>query len=97
MALSLAQALLVEMTQSIEVPSHKIGLVMVNKAPSGATFTKDAIAGLLLREIIGIVTPAPDVAFQSGERGIPIVMIDPASLVARQFRNVAEYLAAATV
>jgi CheY-like chemotaxis protein/MinD-like ATPase involved in chromosome partitioning or flagellar assembly len=97
MALSLAQALLVEMTQSLQVPSHKIGLVMVNKAPSGATFTKDAIAGLLLREIIGIVTPAPDLAFQSGERGIPIVMIDPASLVARQFRNVAEYLAAAIV
>ena len=97
MALTLAQSLLVEMTQSLEIPNHKIGLVMVNKAPSGATFTKDAIAGLLLRELIGIVTPAPDVAFQSGERGIPMVMIDPDSLVARQFRNIAEHLAMANV
>jgi pilus assembly protein CpaE len=97
MALTLAQSLLVEMTQSLEIPNHRISLVMVNKAPSGATFTKDAIADLLLRELIGIVTPAPDVAFQSGEHGIPMVMIDPGSLVARQFRNIAEHLAMASV
>jgi pilus assembly protein CpaE len=93
MALTFAQTLLVEMTQSLEIPNHRIGLVMVNKAPSGATFTKDAIVGLLLRELIGIVTPAPDVAFQAGERGIPIVVMEPESLVARQFRNIAEHLA----
>jgi pilus assembly protein CpaE len=97
MALTLAQSLLNEMAKSLEIPTHKTSLVMINKAPSGFSFTKDSITGLLQRELIGIVTPAPDVAFQAGERGIPMVIMEPDSLVARQFRTLAENLAMANV
>jgi pilus assembly protein CpaE len=97
MALTMAQAVLGEMTRTLQMPKHKISLVLINKAASGATFTKDNLAEQLRHELIAIVTPAPDLAFQSGERGIPMVMLEPDSLVARQFRNIAEYLATSFV
>jgi CO dehydrogenase nickel-insertion accessory protein CooC1 len=93
MALTMAQALLGQMTRTLQMPKHKISLVLVNKAASGATFTRDDFEEQLQHELIGVVTPAPDLAFQSGERGIPMAMLQPDSLVARQFRNIAEYLA----
>jgi CheY-like chemotaxis protein/MinD-like ATPase involved in chromosome partitioning or flagellar assembly len=92
MALNLAQVLLNEMSRSLEIPAQKIGLVMVNKAPSGATYTRDNISELLQHNLIAIVTPAPELVFQAGERAIPLVTMQPDSLAARQFRMVAEHL-----
>jgi MinD-like ATPase involved in chromosome partitioning or flagellar assembly len=97
MALTMAQALLSEMARVLQMPRHKTGLVLINKAASGATFTRDILREQLQHELIGIVTPAPELAFQSGERGIPMVMLQPDSLVARQFRSVAEYVVAVSV
>ena len=95
MALDLAQVLLSEMSRLLEIPSHNIGLVMVNKAPSGATYTKDNISELLQHNLIAIVTPAPELAFQAGERRVPLATIQPDSLAVRQLRTVAEYLVSA--
>jgi len=92
-ALTLARSLLGEMTGTLNLPSHKISVAVVNKAPAGATFTKDTLKELLQQEICGIVTPAPDLALQAAERGIPMILMQPDSLVARQFRSIAEYLA----
>jgi len=92
-SLMLAQGLLGELTGSLDLPSHKIGLVMVHKVPGGnATFTKYAIEELLQHDLIGIITPSPDLAFQSSERGMPMILIQPDSVVARQLRDIAEYL-----
>jgi MinD-like ATPase involved in chromosome partitioning or flagellar assembly len=92
-ALTLAQSLLGELTGTLNLPSHRISVVVVNKAAAGATFTKDTLKELLQHEICGIVTPAPELALQSAERGIPMILMQPDSLVARQFRSIAEYLA----
>jgi len=92
-ALTLAQSLLGEMTGRLNLPSHKISVAVVNKAAAGATFTKDTLKELLQHEICGIVTPAPELALQSAERGIPMILMQPDSIVARQFRSIAEYLA----
>jgi len=90
--LALAQALLSALNRSLSLPSYKIGVVMVNKAPSGATFTKDTIREMLKHELIAVITPAPELAYQASERGVPMVVMQPESLVARQFRSVAEFL-----
>jgi len=92
-ALMLAQALLGEMTSSLNLARHRISTVLVNKTRSAATFTKDTIEGLLQHDLVGVVTPAPELAFQSAQQGIPMVMTQPDSLVAQQFRTIAEYLA----
>ena len=94
-SLTLAQALLDGMTQGLKLAGHRIKIVLVNKAPAATTFTKETVEGILQHDIAGVITPAPDLAFQAAERGIPMVMAQPESLVSRQFRTIAEHLAAA--
>ena len=91
-SLQLAQALLDEMTSLLALPRHRISVVMVNKAPSASTFTKEATEGLLQHDLAGVVTPAPELAFQAAESGNPMVLSQPTSLVAQQLRNIADYL-----
>jgi CheY-like chemotaxis protein/MinD-like ATPase involved in chromosome partitioning or flagellar assembly len=92
-ALMLARGMLAELTGSLELAMHKIGLVMLHKVPYGsATFTKYSIEESLQHNLIGIVTPSPDLAFQSSETATPMFLLQPDSVVARQFRDVAEYL-----
>jgi len=92
-ALTLAQALLDEMTLSLNLARYRISLVLINKAHSATTFTKDTIEGLLQHELVGVITPAPELAFQAAEQGTPMEVMQPNSLVAQQFRTLAEYLA----
>jgi DNA-binding response OmpR family regulator len=92
-ALTLTQALLDKMTMSLNLARHKISVVLINRAPSAATFTKATIEGLLQQDLAGVVTPAPELAFQAAEQGTPMVMAQPSSLVAQQIQSIAEYLA----
>jgi len=94
-ALTLAQALLDEMAMSLNVPRHRISVVLINRSPSASTFTRETIEGLLQQDLVGVVVPAPELAFQSSERGIPMVMVQPKSLVAQQYRTIAEHLVSA--
>jgi len=92
-ALMLAQSLLDEMTLSLNLPRYRISVVLINKTPSGTTLTKDAIEGLLQHDLAGAITPGPELAFQAVEQGTPMVVMQPASLVAQQFGTIAEYIA----
>jgi pilus assembly protein CpaE len=92
LSLTLAQALLDEMTTSLNLARHRIVLVLVNKTPSSSSFNKEMIEGLLQHDLAGVVTPAPELAFQAGEQGKPMVMLRPTSLVVQQIRAIAEHL-----
>jgi CheY-like chemotaxis protein len=91
-ALTLAQALLDEITTTVQLPRHRISVVLIHKAHSAATFTKEMIEGLLQHELAGTITPAPELAFQAVEEGIPMETMQSSSLVAQQFRTIADYL-----
>jgi CheY-like chemotaxis protein len=92
-ALVLAQSLLDEMTTSLSFPKHRISVVLVNKAPSASTYTKEAIEGLLQHDLAGVVTPAAELAFQAAETGNPMIVAQPTTLVSQQLRQIAERLA----
>jgi len=92
-ALTLAQALLNELDLSLNVARHRISVVMISRTPAAATFSKDVVEDLLQHDIVGVVPPAPELAFQAVEEGIPMVTMQPNSLVAQQFRTIAEHLA----
>ena len=93
-ALTLAQTLLDEMTSLLNLPRHRISVVLISKAPSASTFTKETIEGLLQHDLGGVITPAPELAFQAAEQGRPMVSSQPTSLVAQQLRNIMERLVA---
>ena len=78
---------------SLGLPSRKVSLVMVHKVPfGGSTFAKHVLEVALQHELIGVVTPAQDLAFQSAERAVPMIVMQPDGVVARQFRSIAEQL-----
>lgn len=91
-SLMLAKSLVTELVESLNIARHRISLVLVNKTASAASFTKDTIEGLLQHELAGVVTPAPELAFQSYENGVPMVMAQPNSLAAQQIQTIADYL-----
>jgi MinD-like ATPase involved in chromosome partitioning or flagellar assembly len=92
-SLTLAEALLNEISTRLSLPHYKVSLVLVNKAPSAASFTKQTIEGLLKRELSGVITPAPELAFQSVEQGTPMVLLQPSSLATQQIQTIANHLA----
>jgi len=91
-SLTLAQSLLSEMIQSLNFASHRIKVILINKAPSGTTFNKNTVEEMLQHDVAGVITPAPDLAFQAAERGVPMVMTQPNSLVAKQFQAFVDLL-----
>ena len=92
-ALTLAQSLLNELTASLNLARDRISVVMVNKAPAAAAVNQELVEGRLQQDLAGVVTPAPGLAFQAAENGTPMVTLQPDSLVAQQFRAIAEHLA----
>lgn len=91
--LLLAQGLLATLDM-LEIGRHRQGVVIVNRAPTSMTPQKSVVEEFLAREIIGVIPPAPELAFQAAERGIPMVMMQAESLVAVQFQQLAQQLAA---
>jgi pilus assembly protein CpaE len=87
MALVLAEKLLAEMNGSLNIAKHRTSLVLVKRNRSATSFTKETIEERLGHNLIGMIPPAPELAFQSANRQSPMVMMDLDSLVVRQYRN----------
>lgn len=92
-ALMLAQVVLNELTMTLNLPMHRISVIMVKKTRSAVALSKHTLEDLLQHDIADIVPPAPELAFQAAEKGVPMVVMQPDSLVARQFGTIAEHLA----
>jgi len=90
-SLLLAQELLAAL-DNLEVGRHRQGIVLINRAPASTTPTKDTVEGFLQREIAVVIPPAPELAFQSAERGTPMVIMQPESLIAVQFHQLAQHI-----
>lgn len=92
-SLALVRTLLAEMGGPLNLAGHRISVVLINRAPSANSFSKEMAEGLLQQDVAGLIPPAVELAFQSAEQGVPMVTVQPASLAAEQFRDFAEYLA----
>ncbi|MBC7225998.1 MAG: response regulator [Thermoflexales bacterium] len=91
-SLLLTQALLAAL-DALEVGRHRQGVVLINRAPTSTTPSKDTVEEFLQREIVVVIPPAPELAFQSAEQGTPMVIMQPESLVAVQFHHLAQHIA----
>jgi pilus assembly protein CpaE len=91
-SLALAEKLLDEMNQSLNIPMHKIGLVLISRSRSAASFTRDTIEERLKHRLLGLIPPAPELAFQSASQETPMIMLHLDSFVVRQYRTIAEDL-----
>jgi pilus assembly protein CpaE len=91
-ALSMAERLLNRMNQSLNIPTHKAGLVLISRSRSAVSFTKDAIEKRLAHSLVGLIPPAPELAFNSATQEMPMVMLHLDSFVVRQYKALAEDL-----
>lgn len=92
MSLALAQNLLEEMNQTLNIPRHKVSVVSINRSRSAATLTKEDIEEMLGYDLVGVIPPAPELAFKSVDQHKPMVVLDLDGFAARQYRAIAEYL-----
>ncbi len=91
-ALALAQAILSDLG-TMDVLRDRIGIVLFNRAPSATSVSKTTIEKLL-GDVITVIPPAPELAFQAAEVGVPMVQFQPDSLASSQIRDLAKYLLA---
>lgn len=91
-ALALARDLLHEIEQ-VGFQHNRINVVLVNRAQSSLQIPWQEAEQILNHEMTAIISPAPELAFQAAEAGLPIVLFQPSSIVANQFSKLAEEIA----
>ncbi len=81
-----------ELIQEIEAEggSGRLNLVVVNRTQSSLQTPWHEVETSLGRDIKAIISAAPELAFQSAQSGMPIVQIQPNSIVAGQFVKLAD-------
>jgi pilus assembly protein CpaE len=90
-AVMLAQATIARVEKAGLGPD-KIVAAVVNRSPSASTLSKGTLEGLLGRDIVAVIPPVPEVAFQASEQGAPIIMVQPGNIVSDQFRELARFV-----
>jgi len=90
-SITLAQAMMARLA-AMNVLRERIGLVLFNRSPSAASLTKTTIEGLM-GEVVSVIPPAPELAFQAAEMGAPLYSMQPGSILAGQIRDLARLVA----
>ncbi|WP_119072902.1 response regulator [Aggregatilinea lenta] len=91
--LTMANDLLHELDQ-IGISETRISIVLINRAQSSLAVPWQEAEKLLNHPMTAIISPAPEVAFQAAEAGMPIVLFQPNAIVASQFTKLAEEISA---
>ena len=86
-ALNLAEEML-DGLEEINIGRHKIGLVIIYRAPAATAASRKTIEEKFNQDMLGSIPPVPDQAIESWERGQPLVLTQTQSLVAQQVRMI---------
>ena len=90
-AVSLMQALLAQL-EKVGIGPDMVVAVIVNHSASAASLSKGTIEGLLGRDVVIVIPPAPEVAFQASDQGTPIILVQPGNIVSDQYRELARHI-----
>lgn len=92
-ALNMARELLKEL-DSVGVGKGRTNVILVNRAQTTLQVPWQEAEQILSHEMLAIISPAPELAFQAAEAGFPIVLFQPTSIVATQMNKLSDELAA---
>lgn len=90
-SVSLMQALLAELHR-LGIPLEHVRPVLVHRSPSSVAMPTPAVEKALQRKIAQVITPAAELADQAIDQGLPMVLAQPDSPTAQQFRDLAASL-----
>ena len=88
MTISMAREILNEIEN--EGGAGRISVVVVNRSQSSLQTPWHEVETALGRDVKSIISAAPELAFQALENAIPMVLLQPSSIVAGQFVKLAE-------
>ncbi len=89
LALALARDLLLDLEQ-VGFAQARVNVVLINRTQSSLSVPWQEAEHILNHEMTAIISPAPELAFQATEAGMPIVLFQPSAIVADQFNKLAE-------
>jgi len=87
----LAQSILKEL-QNIGIPTNKVSVVIFNRTQSSLQLPWQEVEQFLNHEVTAIISPAPELAYQATEAGVPLPQFQPSSIVAGQIAKFVEEL-----
>ncbi len=70
-----------------------VSVILINRTHSSLQVSWQEAEQILGREMLSIISPAPELAFQASEAGLPIVHLQPGAIVASQLIKLAEEVA----
>jgi DNA-binding response OmpR family regulator len=89
----MAKALISDL-ETLGLAKSKIETILVNRERSSLQLARAKVEEMIGQPVIGMVTPAPELAYQSAESGVPIVVRDPNAMVSDQIRQITDRIMA---
>lgn len=68
-------------------------LVMVNRVRADVQLSVTQVQENLGRQVVQVIPPAPELAYQAAIRGMPLILVQPDGLLAQQFARLADVVA----
>ena len=89
----MARALMADL-EAAGMARNKTDFLLANRERSSLQLARSKIEEMIGKPAIVTITPAPELAFQSAESGVPIVIRDPNALISDQLRQLTDRLIA---
>jgi CheY-like chemotaxis protein len=80
--------------ETLGLAASRLDFVLVNRERSSLQLARAKIEELLGQQTLGMITPAPELAYQAAESGVPMVARDATAMVSDQIRQVSDRIAA---
>lgn len=90
-SLTMAREILREL-ETMGVPRNRLNVSIVSRAPSQVQVPWQEAEQMLAHDMLALIGPAPELAFQAAEAGFPIVLFQPAAVASTQLNKLAEEL-----
>lgn len=78
--------------EKLSISPSRVDVLLLNRERSSLQMSWQQVEGLLSHSIASVMTAAPELAYQAGEAGVPMVLMQPQSLTADQARTLAELI-----
>ena len=90
-SLQQAKALLAEL-EGVGYGQGRVDLVLMNRERSGLQMNWQQVQEFLGLNVASIITPAPELAYQAAEAGMPMILAQPQSLYTDQLKKLTQQL-----
>ena len=85
---------LLESLGEVGARPETVSVVLVNRAKANLQVPWQEAEQLVAHELLAIISPAPELAYQAAEAGFPMILYQPNSVAATQFSRLAEEIGA---